>query len=115
APAPAPVTKKKVEPVKGTVAEVIKNPNVAPPLPARDPFSNPLMGPDSGATTPTPVSQPTPISKPHPSNDGGEPAPLPRAGIDKSGGFSDGGKIAPLKITDIPEEKFGYSLSGVML
>lgn len=81
-----------------------KNPLFAQNLPTRDPFQAQILA----STQPT-----QPVQKPQPAPTNTEPkAPvLPPMQIDTKGGFGN----APLSVQPLPEAKFAFTVSGVML
>ncbi len=99
APAPKKVEVKKIE--EAPKQDPPKNPLFVAARPARDPFAA------RGVSMPTPpVPQPA-IQQP-------KVTPMPTPNFDKSGTFGNGGN-APVTITAVPEAKFSFTVSGVML
>lgn len=104
---PPPVAgKKQSKKVLDDAAKVdpVKNPLLAANLAARDPFQEPANVESAPKTTPAP--QPATQQKPEP-----RPGPLPDVEI-RGNGFAGN---APLTVQAVPEAKFSFTLSGVML
>ncbi|HVT11796.1 MAG TPA: hypothetical protein VHE55_05985 [Fimbriimonadaceae bacterium] len=93
----------KKAPANVVVDEGPKNPLFVQNLPVRDPFQAPASMP----TTPQPQQHPTPP----PTNPEPRATQLPPVQIDKIGGFGN----APLSVQPVPEAKFAFTVSGVML
>ncbi|HWA83342.1 MAG TPA: hypothetical protein VG820_07920 [Fimbriimonadaceae bacterium] len=105
-PAPAKSVKKdsKKASTDALADDTPKNPLFAQNLPTRDPFQAP-----ASVTTPPQAQQQKPIQPP---TDSGQRVPtLPPLQIDKQGGFGN----APLSVQPVPEAKFAFTVSGVML
>lgn len=109
APAPAATAKKEdKKPVKDQEkVDPPKNPTLLASLPARDPFTATVS---LTQTDPNQPKAPTPVppkSDPEPS--------VPRMPPAQIGGPGFGAGTGPMTIQALPEAKFAFSLSGVML